>query len=266
MDSRAYLLHSRPWRETSVLLDVFCHERGRLRVAARGIKGKRRSPLTGVLQAFTPLHLQLNLSRDYYYLTDAEPLAPAWPLAVDSSLCALYCNELLMRLLPERDSHPTLYDHYERTLQQLSQAGGRDPATAICLREFEWLLLTELGYGIALDCDETGAALQRGARYRLDVERGIYRGTRGASETKGSSEAGAPGGTNDPNESRDPDSFAADDLLAFAAHNWAQQPQEAKRLLRQLLAAHLGPEPLHTRELWRSRQVLKQLVDDPHSD
>ena len=237
MDSRAYILHIKPWRDTSVLMDVFCRERGRLRVAARGVKGKKRSPLAGLLQAFVPLHIQLNRRHDYYYLTDADALAVAWTLPADSGLCALYCNELLLRLLPEQDSHEALFDCYERSLQQLS-LGHDELRTAAVLRAFEWALLTDLGYGIALDMDAQGDALQPDWRYQVHVEHGIYR----ADSLTGS--------------------FLGGDLLAFAAHNWAQQPAEAKRLLRLLLAAHLGPEPLHTRELWRARQVLKQLADD----
>lgn len=237
MDSRAYILHIKPWRDTSVLMDVFCRERGRLRVAARGIKGKKRSPLSGLLQPFVPLHIQLNRRRDYFYLTDADALAAAWSLPADSGLCALYCNELLLRLLPEQDSHGLLFDCYERSLQQLSLVDSDSMAAAI-LRAFEWSLLSDLGYGIALDMDEQGEMLQPDVRYQVHAERGIYR---------------AESLTN---------SFRGDDLLAFATHNWQQQPTEAKRLLRLLLAAHLGSQPLHTRELWRARQVLKQLADE----
>ncbi len=244
MDSRAYILHVRPWRDTSVLMDVFCRERGRLRVAARGVKGRKRSPLAGLLQAFVPLHIQLSRHHDYFYLSDAEPLAPAWSLPADAGLCALYCNELLMRLLPEQDSHEALFDGYESSLQQLSQdqiCSDQlvESLTAVVLRKFEWMLLVDLGYGIALETDEHGEPLQRGSRYQVHAERGIF-----VAETAASS-------------------FLADDLLAFADHNWAHQPGEAKRLLRLLLAAHLGPQPLHTRELWRARQVLKQLADEP---
>ncbi|NQD37361.1 DNA repair protein RecO [Permianibacter sp. IMCC34836] len=239
MDARAYILHVKPWRDTSVLLEVFCRERGRLRVAARGVKGKRRSPIAGLLQAFIPLHLQLNASRDYLYLQDAEALAPGWPLSPDIALCALYCNELLLRLLPEQDSHPQLFDDYERSLQLLALSQGDDSVIANCLRQFEWALLSELGYGIALDCDEQGEPVRAGQCYRVDADIGII------------GSAPVAGG------------FSGDDLLAFADHNWPANPTEAKRLLRLLLAAHLGSEPLHTRELWRARQVLKQLADEP---
>lgn len=240
MDSRAYILHVKPWRDSSVLMDVFCRERGRLRVAARGVKGKKRSPLTGLLQAFVPLHIQLNQRRDYYYLTDADALAVPWLLPADSSLCALYCNELLIRLLPEQDGHPDLFDLYEQTLQRLSVQSGDESATALTLRQFEWALLTDLGYGIALDSDEEGQAVSSAMRYQVHPERGIH-----CAESS-------------------PGSFAGADLLAWAEQRWQQQSQEAKRLLRLLLAAHLGATPLHTRELWRARQVLKQLADEPN--
>lgn len=237
MDSRAYILHLTPWRDTSVLMDVLCRERGRLRVAARGIKGRKRSPLAGLLQPFVPLHIQLNRRRDYYYLTDADALARPWSLVADAGLCALYCNELLLRLLPEHDGHDSLFDAYERSLQALSVAAD-EPQSARVLRTFEWTLLSELGYGIALDTDEDGVTLQPEQRYQVHPERGIHL----ADVQNGS--------------------FLGRDLLAFADHNWAQQPAEAKRLLRQLLASHLGPKPLQTRELWRARQVLKQLADE----
>lgn len=239
MDSRAYILHLTPWRDTSVLMDVLCRERGRLRVAARGIKGKKRSPMAGVLQAFVPLHIQLNQRRDYFYLTDADALAPAWSLPGDAALCALYCNELLLRLLPERDGHDSLFDCYERSLQALSAAAADESQTGPVLRSFEWALLSELGYGIALDCDEAGNALAPACRYQVHPEQGIL-----------------------PADAAHV-SFLGSDLLAYADHNWSHQPTEAKRLLRLLLAAHLGTKPLQTRELWRARQVLKQLADEP---
>lgn len=239
MDSRAYILHLTSWRDTSVLMDVLCRERGRLRVAARGIKGKKRSPMAGVLRAFVPLHIQLNQRRDYYYLTDADALAPAWSLPGDAALCALYCNELLLRLLPEHDGHDSLFDCYERSLQALSVAAADEAQSGPVLRTFEWALLSELGYGIALDCDETGNTLLPDRRYQVHPEHGIL-----------PVEAAQTG-------------FLGSDLLAFADHNWTHQPSEAKRLLRLLLAAHLGTKPLQTRELWRARQVLKQLADEP---
>lgn len=243
MDARAYILHLKPWRDTSVLLDVFCRERGRLRVAARGVKGKKRSPLSGLLQAFIPLHLQLSRSGDYLYLTDADALATPWTLTPNTSLCALYCNELLLRLLPEQDSQPQLFDAYERSLQLLSLHHAEEAGTAVCLRQFEWALLIELGYGIALDCDDQGAAVVAGTRYQVNADSGISAAAATITATG---------------------SFAGDDLLAWRDHNWHIHPTEAKRLLRLLLAAHLGTEPLHTRELWRARQVLKQLVDEPN--
>ncbi|MFN4291647.1 MAG: DNA repair protein RecO [Permianibacter sp.] len=239
MDSRAYILHLTPWRDTSVLMDVLCRERGRLRVAARGIKGKKRSPMVGVLQAFVPLHIQLNQRRDYFYLTDADALAPAWPLPGDAALCALYCNELLLRLLPDHDGHDSLFDCYERSLQALSTAAADETQTASVLRRFEWTLLSELGYGIALDCDEAGNALLPERYYQVHPEHGILPAD--ATQT----------------------GFLGSDLLAFANHNWVHQPSEAKRLLRLLLAAHLGTKPLQTRALWRARRVLKQLADEP---
>ena len=238
MDSRAYILHVKPWRDSSVLMDVFCRERGRLRVAARGIKGKKRSPLAGLLQPFVPLHIQLSRRHDYFYLNDADALAVAWALPADAGLCALYCNELLLRLLPEQDSHDSLFDCYERCLQALSEPTADEPQLAHVLREFEWALLTELGYGIALDCDETGDELRATGRYQVHAERGIH-----AAEVLNGS-------------------FLGRDLQAFAQHNWSHQPAEAKRLLRLLLAAHLGAQPLQTRELWRARQLLKQLADE----
>jgi len=229
----AYVLHSRPWKETSLLLDVFSAELGNLRVAARGVKGKKRSPLTGLLQPFQLLSITVNRSHDYYYLQRADLQTPAPILKGNASLCALYCNELLQRLLPEQDPHLSIFAAYQQTLEQLSEGETLDPA----LRQFEWHLLNELGY--AIDCVSTrdGQSVVAENYYRVH-EDGVTLAA-----------------------SRDNTCFSGGALLAIANEQWRQSAREIKQIFRQLLSNHLGNKPLQSRELWLAKIRLQSLVE-----
>lgn len=232
----AYVLHSRPWKESSLLLDVFSAELGNLRVAARGVKGKKRSPLAGLLQPFQLLSLSINRSHDYYYLQQADLQMPAPNLSGNASLCALYCNELLQRLLPEQDAHLSVFEAYQQTLERLANDASLDPA----LREFEWHLLNDLGY--AIDCLSTrdGAPVVAEHHYRVH-EDGVTLAT-----------------------SRDSTCFSGQALLAIANEQWQQAALEIKQIFRQLLANHLGDKPLQSRELWLAKIRLQTMIDQDH--
>ena len=215
----AYVLHRRPYRDSSLLLECFSREHGRLGLVARGGRGK----LAGVLQPFAPLLLSWTGAADLKTLTQAEPDGYSDPLQGAALAAGFYLNELLLRACARLDAHPDVYDAYAGALAAL-------PGAAIepTLRRFERDLLAGLGYGLLLDHDASGAAIDPAARYD-------YRPEQGAVATLD----GALGGA----------ALLAlrDDALDDPAH-WPA----LKRLLRAQLAWHFGDRPLKSRALFRA--------------
>ncbi len=142
-DAAAYLLHSAPWRETSLIVQVFSREHGVVALAAKGAK-RPYSVLRPVLSAFQPLLLSWSGAGEVKTLTRAE-CAGIHALSGRAFMSAWYMNELLLRLLPREDPHPVLYDAYDEALRQLAS----QQSAASALRRFEWVLLNETGYGVS---------------------------------------------------------------------------------------------------------------------
>ena len=140
---RCFVLHSRPYRETSLLLDVFSEQAGRLTLVANGVR-RPRSFLKGILQPFTPLFLEWRGRGSLQTLQKAEPISLALPLFGGSLYSAFYVNEILCRVLDVNTPYPHLFFDYLNALRELAQ--NTDPQ--IPLRRFELALLTHLGYGI----------------------------------------------------------------------------------------------------------------------
>lgn len=230
----AFILHSRPWHESSLLLDVLTREHGLVKLAARGAKSKRRSSWAAHLQLFTPLMLQFKTRGDWWQLTDVEAAGPAFELRDDAHLCGQYCNELLLRLLQTHDPHPEIFQHYLTVMTMLAQR--EDNASA--LRQFEWDLLSALGYGIDLHYDHVGDGIDAEQYYRYH-EQGLW-----------------------PVAHKTDFDFAGHDILPLAEREWSRAPTAAKRLLRLMLQPYLGVEPLRTRELWRQYENLKRLAEE----
>lgn len=146
----AYILHTRPYRDTSLLIDTFTASQGRINLIAKGVRvmhGKK-SRYKGSLQAFVPLLLSWRGKTDLMNLLNAEPNPVPMPHLTGKLLvCGLYLNELLTRLLYRYDPYPQLFQAYQTTLCSLSE----NPT--IALRLFEKKLLAELGYALHLDKD-----------------------------------------------------------------------------------------------------------------
>ncbi len=228
-DQSAYILHRRPYRETSLLVDLFARDVGRLGVVARGA---RRARLAS--QPFVPLTVAWAGRGTLKTLIRAEPAAAgAFSLAGPALYLGFYANELLVRLLPEWDPHPALYDAYERLLGAL----GKNDAPEPLLRRFELSLLSELGYGFALDVTAEGVPVIAEARYCYVPGTGLL-SRDGVGRDNGLVLRGHH-------------------LLAMAADDYRDPDtrRSAKRLLRLALSEHLGPRPLRSRDLFR-RSVL----------
>ncbi len=229
----AFILHQREYRDTSLLLDVFSEEHGRVGLVARGARG-RRSPLRGLLQVFRPLLLSWSGRGELASLTAAESAGPALALQGETVFSGFYLNELLMRLLTRHDPHAELFPMYARTLQALATGGGQR-----ALRLFEKRLLEELGYALQLDSEaDSGALLQPDRDYVFYLERGPVAAVAGAANAL---------------------CFSGRSLLSLHHEQLddEQSLRDARRLMRAALALYLGDRPLKTREVLRqmSRQT-----------
>ena len=165
----AYVLHSRPYRETSLLLECLTRDHGRLGVVARGVRRERARVQRAQLEPFQPLSLDLLLRGELATLQTAEHMSPPLRLMGDAGLAGLYLNELCVRLTGRQDPLPELFDAYARTLPRLA---GSEPL-AWSLRRFERDLLEAIGYGLQLEWEaESGEPLEPSQLYRYVVEQG----------------------------------------------------------------------------------------------
>lgn len=171
LSDTAFVLHARPWRETSLLVEVFGRDHGRLGLIARGVQGPKKHVVRAALQPLQLIRLEGDQRGELARLVSAEALDAAPQPAGDAMLAAFYLNEVVLRLAPRHDPLPDLFDAYARTREQLRQRDG----LAWSLRRFERDLIEALGFGFALDCDGDGEPVDPAARYRLDPEHGPRR-------------------------------------------------------------------------------------------
>src|SRR5690606_17662502 len=236
-----FVLHARPWRETSLLVEVLSAGHGRLGLVARGVQSPRRQPLRAALQPLQHIRFDAVLAGELAQLRAAEALDAAPLLAGEALLAAFYVNELVLRLAPRQAPLPELLAAYARTRERL-RAG--EPL-AWTLRRFERDLLQALGVGFELHCDGDGQPLDPAARYRLDPEHGPRRllSDRGHGERNAAATGAA--------------------LLALAA-DVQPGPEDLASLrlpLRAGLAHHLGPRPLASWEMAAQLQRLGRGAD-----
>jgi DNA repair protein RecO (recombination protein O) len=164
----AWLLHHRPWSDSSRILDLVTRNFGRVTLFAHGAR-RPRSPLRAVLQPFQPLVVSWSGRADGGTLTAAEAAGAPPVLAPARLLSAYYMNELLLRLLPREDRHEALFDAYAEAIAEL--ASGEESAA---LRRFECALLDELGYGVDLTRDAgSGRPLEGERYYHFEPGRGV---------------------------------------------------------------------------------------------
>ena len=167
-ESAGFVLHARRFRENSRILELFTREHGRVAVVAR-VSARPGRQGAAQLQPFRELLLRWRGRRALKNLQSFEALTLI-ALDGEAGICGLYCNELLLRLLPEQEPLPAIYDIYRRTLAALHD--GAEPAPV--LRRFEWRLLDELGY--AADTEEdclTGGPLAQADEYHFQPGQGF---------------------------------------------------------------------------------------------
>ena len=219
----AFLLHRRPYRDTSLLLECLIAGEGRMPLIARGAAKGR---LKGILQPFQPLMLKWRGRGEVMTLTHAEAAEKPVDLKKKLLYCGFYLNELLMRLLPRGDACDNLMQTYWKTLLHLQHSDYPDWE----LRRFELLLLQEAGYGAALDVTCEGVPVSSNKIYSYDVVQGV---------TQDCSVADAL--------------IHGETLLALHHGEWryARERYEAKLLMRRLIDHSMEYKPLKSRELFR---------------
>lgn len=227
-----FVLHTWPYRETSLVVEVFSRHHGRTALIARGAR-RPRSALRGQIQPFTPLLLSWFGKNEVRTLHGAEWQGGLAPLSGLPLMCGFYLNELLLKLLARDDPHEQLFDYYRATLMELTQASDLERI----LRRFEKHLLSEIGYAATFHEEaEIARPVLAGQRYVFVPERGAYPGD--ASSMRGIPVSGQT--------LLDLDQDKLDAPATRA---------EAKLLMRALINHHLGNQPLYT------RQMLKELTE-----
>lgn len=176
----AVTLHLRPYRETSVLLDLWLREGGRQAAVARGVRVAGKARRQAELGPLSLNLVELAGSGNVLALR-AHDTQRQFPLATPTALrAALYVNELLLRLLPEHDPHPVLFDRYVALLASWAETGAPPvPALACSLRGFEVAVLEELGYGLVFDETIDGEPVTPDGIYQVDPEQGVVPARRG---------------------------------------------------------------------------------------
>lgn len=253
---RGFVLHRRDFRNSSLLLDVFTADEGRIACIAKGAKAsaRGRSALAALLQPFQPLWLSWFGRGEVKTLGRAEAAGPSIALSGDRLYCGFYLNELLLRLIERHDAQESLFVFYQQALADLEA----EPIGAV-LRRFELRLLEELGYALDLRTDRTGAPISADRYY-------CYQPGVGLEPVAGdwpSAKAVAPASANEASVS-----LALADaplpaelgvlipgatlerLVSGAALEHSDRAP-ARALMRAALAPHLGSKPLRSRELFR---------------
>jgi DNA repair protein RecO (recombination protein O) len=224
----AFVLHTYPFRETSLVVETFTRNYGRVGLVARGAR-RPKSALRGLMMAFQPLQLSWAGKSELRTLHKAE-----WQGGIPQLKCGFYLNELLLKFLAREDPHDVLFGVYQDAIAALA----REPEPAAVLRRFEKNLLKELGYALILDREaDSDRPIDPGRRYTYAVERGPVALDRGAEA---------------------PVEISGQTLIELDNDNFANAVTlaQSKLLMRFLVNHYLGNQELHTRQLLREMQQI----------
>lgn len=232
-EQAAYVLHTHAFRETSLIVEAFTRDHGRVALVARGAR-RPRSAMRGLLMAFQPLEFGWFGQGEMRTLAKVEWIGGQPLLQAQALLLGYYMNELLLKLLPREDAHPALFQAYAEAVHALAVG---EPGQA-SLRRFEKTLLKELGYGLTLDREaDSGRPVDPQKRYAYVLERGpvLLGGEAGEAE-----------------------SFSGRALLAIAQDDFseAETLAQCKQLMRMLIHHYLGGQRLSSRRVFMELQEL----------
>lgn len=221
----ACVLHTRAYRNTSLLVDLFTPQHGRICVVARSARGPK-SRFRGILQPFSPLLVSWVGQRELKTLTHAELTQTPLRLSGKQLACGFYVNELIYKFCHRDDPHPHLYQVYVTTLHQLMQSHSLE----IILRCFEMDLLNEIGYGINFRMSIDGP-VSSDAQYRYDPRHGFHMLQ---------------------HDVIDDMTLSGKHLLAIAARQLVDDEvlSAAKQILRQAIHFHLDHDVIQSRQLF----------------
>lgn len=222
----SYILQHRDYRESSLIIEAFTRDFGRLSLLAKGVR-KAKSKSQGLLQPFIPLRLSFIGKTELKTLTDVELAHPFQPLSGLALYCGFYINELIEAFLHKDDPHPELFADYCQSLADLQQ----NVQLEAVLRNFELNLIEKSGYGLQLAYDaDQGKPIDPSKKYHLDAELS-------------------------PLEAED-GHYRGKTLQAIQARNFNDQEvlTEAKVLMRHVLDQLLHGKPLN------SRKVLNEII------
>ncbi len=227
----AFVLHSRPYRDSSLLVDLLTLNFGRLTVVARGARNFK-SRLRGILSPFLPLLVSFSGKSELRTLQQAEMNGVGYIFSPKVLLSGFYLNELLVKLLPSHESYPEVYQAYQHTLEALTQTLQPE----LELRLFEKCLLANLGYGLQLDRTIDHQPVLPDGQYTFEFGYGL----RLAKVAK-------------------PNVISGKNLLALHAGSLsgAEELRDAKRLLCGVLAVLLGNKKIKSRELFFQEDAKK---------
>jgi DNA repair protein RecO (recombination protein O) len=229
-----FVLHTYPFKETSLVVELFTREFGRISAVAKGAR-RPRSAMRGMLQSFQPLLGAWSGKLELKTLHSLEWYAGLLMLQGEALMCGFYLNELLLRLLPREDPHEALFDEYAQTLISLSVTGND---SANILRRFELRLLQSLGYAVPLTHNIKNEMVLSEMQYYYVPEIGPVT-VRHDYQENGVQLSGKT-------------------LIDMAQDDYSdiQTQQQSKYLMRLLVAHYLGDKPLHTRQLLMDLQDL----------
>lgn len=220
----AFVLHTRQYRNSSLIVEMFTMRHGRVAAVARSARGPK-SRYRGRIQPFAPILASWVGRSELKSMGTVESNGRSYVLEGSPLLCGFYLNELMMRLVGHEDPFPSLYERYQNTLNSLEQGGVFEAH----LRYFEKHLLQDLGYGLSFSRDLTHGDIDPNGFYRYMSDRGFHQA--------------------DPND--DVALFPGSMLLALK-NETLETPEDlrfAKRLMRMALSPYLGKRPIHTRAL-----------------
>jgi DNA repair protein RecO (recombination protein O) len=227
----AYLIHTRAYRETSLIIDAFSENFGKVSLIAKGVR-KKNSATAAHLQPFRELSLSWQGRSELQTLTAVECIKAAEKLPGKAVFCGFYLNELLTFLLAKHDPHPDLYRYYKASLEHLKNPESQE----LALRYFELKLLEEIGYGLCLDSElSSGEEIVANQLYRYHPEEGA------TLLNSGNRDSAIHGET----------------LLELhnRALNTSRSLFEAKRLMRSIIGHRLGGRSLKSRELFKVKSL-----------
>ena len=222
---KAFVLHRRPYRNTSFIVELLTEHYGRVSVVARSARGVK-SRYRGQLESFIPLLVSWTERHELKNLGNIELLYMSALLQGEALMCGFYLNELLMRLLHPHDPHPRVFSDYQQALDGLLERKPIEPL----LRRFEKYLLDELGYGLTLHREfKNNSPINPEAFYRYIPDRGFLEDSSGDHSQL----------------------FSGQSLLALHDDELNSEVvlKDAKRLMRWVLSFYLGSKPLRSREL-----------------